>query len=55
MQFITILRKPHVANEYAITHLRIAVPIIEEEEVLAINAKPLTRKLRPERAPFFHN
>ena len=54
MQFITVLRKPHVANKYAIAHLRITISIVEKKEVLTINAKPLLRKLCPECTPFFH-
>lgn len=54
MQFISILRKPHVSNKYAIAHFGITVPIIKEKEVLTINTEPFFRKLRSECAPLPH-
>ncbi len=54
MQFIPILWKPHVANKYPITHLRITILIIKEKEVITINTETFFRELRPERTPFLH-
>ena len=55
MQFISILRKSHVTNKYAITHLWVTIPIIKEEEVLTINAESFFRKLCPESTALPHN
>lgn len=54
MQFIPILRKPHVTNKYTITHLRVSILIVKEKEVLTINTETFFRELCPERTPFLH-
>ena len=55
MQFISILRKSHVTNKYAITHLWVTIPIIKEEEVITLNTKSFFRKLCPESTALPHN
>ena len=45
MQFIPILRKPHVTNKYTITHLRVSILIVKEKEVLTINTETFFREL----------
>lgn len=54
MQFISILRKSHVANKYSIAHFGITIPIIKEKEVLTINTEPFLWKLRSKCTPFLH-
>ena len=54
MKFISILRKTHIPDEYAVTHPWIAMLIFKEEVVLRVHGKPVLWQLRPIPAMLLH-
>ena len=55
MKFVTVLRKCHEADEYAIAHLRMAILIREKEIVFRVHRKPLVRQLSAVLAMLLHD
>ena len=54
MQFITIIRKSHISNEDAVTHLGNPIGIGEEQVVLRCCCKAFLGELRAILAMFLH-
>ena len=53
MQFIVVVWKTHIANQYPVTGFRVAVFVGKQEVVVAVHLKTFFRQLRPVLAPLF--
>ena len=55
MKFISILRKAHISDEYAVAHSRLSLLILKEKVILRIYSKPILWQLCPVLAMLLHH